>query len=147
VKPGTISHLLVAAQFGGVALAAFPFAGAQAGPVAALGACAAGALLGAATLAHNRIGNFGVYPEPRTGARLITSGPYALIRHPMYTSLMLVMAGIAAWNGHPLNWAGLALTIAAVASKAAREERYLGTLFDDYDAYRARTRWFIPWLL
>jgi len=147
MKPATVSHLQVAAQFAGIALAVFPVPGAAHGPAAVLAACAAGALLGIVTLAHNRIGNFRVYPEPKAGARLITSGPYALIRHPMYTSLMLVTAGVAAWNGHLLNWAGLALVIAAVTSKAAREERFMRAAHDGYDAYRQRTRRFIPWVL
>ncbi len=141
-----ISHLQVAAQFTGIALTLVPVPGTPHGPAAALAACVAGAALGIATLAHNRLGNFRVYPEPKSGARLVTSGPYALIRHPMYSALLLMMAGIAAWNAHPLNLAGLALTAAAVVSKAAREERFLMAAFDGYDAYRARTRRFIPWL-
>jgi protein-S-isoprenylcysteine O-methyltransferase Ste14 len=147
VKAGAVSHLQVGAQLAGVALATFPFPAPERGPAAALTLCLAGAVLGIVTLAHNRVGNFSIYPEPKTGARLITTGPYALVRHPMYAALMLMMAGIAARNAQPLNWLGLALVVTAVATKAAREERFLRARFEGYEAYRARTRWFVPYLL
>jgi protein-S-isoprenylcysteine O-methyltransferase Ste14 len=142
-----VSQLQVATQLAGVALATFPFAAAERGPVAALALCLAGAVLGVVTLAHNRIGNFSIYPEPKAGARLITTGPYALVRHPMYTALMLMMAGIAVRNAQALNALGLALVVTAVVSKAAREERFMRARFDGYEAYRGRTRWFVPWLI
>ena len=45
--------------------------------------------VGAWTLAHNRLGNFSVLPEPRAGARLVVTGPYAYVRHPMYLAVLL----------------------------------------------------------
>ncbi|MDQ3261228.1 MAG: hypothetical protein M3Q00_10690, partial [Pseudomonadota bacterium] len=48
--------------------------------------------LGIYTLLYNRLGNFNIRPEPKASGRLITSGPYRLIRHPMYSALTLAMA-------------------------------------------------------
>lgn len=147
MKPGVASHLQVGAQLAGVAATVWPLEGPGRLPAAALALFGAGLALGAWTLAHNRIGNFGIYPEPRASARLVTTGPYAHVRHPMYGALMLVMLGAAFWNGHAISFAGLALVVAAVTAKAMREERLLGARFGEYAAYRRRTRWFVPYLL
>ena len=142
-----VSHLQVSAQLLGVALAIFPWQNLERGPLAALALCIAGALLGVWTLRHNRIGNFSIYPEPRNSAHLVTSGPYAFIRHPMYSALMLMMVGITIWNSHILNAVGCALVVVAVIGKAVREERFMRTRYAEYEDYRRRTRWFVPFMV
>lgn len=37
-----------------------------------------------------RIGHFNILPQPLAWSKLVTSGPYRLIRHPMYLALLLV---------------------------------------------------------
>lgn len=96
------------------------------------------------TLGHNRLGNFSVFPEPRRGARLITSGPYRWIRHPMYTAVLLgtaafIAADTQAWR--IAAWIALAVVLTV---KAAREEGNLRAVFPEYADYCARTRRFIP---
>jgi protein-S-isoprenylcysteine O-methyltransferase Ste14 len=142
-----LSHLQVVTQLLGVALAVYPFRTPEQGPPAVLALCLAGAVLGIVTLLHNRIGNFSIYPEPKASARLVTTGPYALVRHPMYGALVLMMAGIAPWNAHPFNWLGLAVVVVAVVSKAVREERFLRAHFPEYEGYRRRTWWFLPYVV
>ena len=107
---------------------------------------AGGAALAIATLAHIRIGNFSVYPEPHAQARLVTSGPYAWVRHPMYSALLLLMAGAAGWYAYMANAAGFVLVLAAVVGKARREEACLLDRFGEYDACHQRTHGFIPYL-
>jgi len=140
------SHLLVAIQLAGVLGCIYPFDPGAHGPVYLLVMSVAGMALGATTLWHNRIGNFGIYPEPRPRTTLVTSGPYRLVRHPMYAALLLVTAGAALYNRGLLNFIALALVTAAVVAKARLEERYLGRRFPEYAAYRARTRRFVPLL-
>jgi len=141
-KPDPASHALVATQLGGILLACYVF-GPQ-GSYAWLGLCAAGALLGAVTLFFNRPGNFSIYPEPKVDARLITAGPYAYVRHPMYSALMLLMAGIGAYNGGWPNLLGALAVAVAVNGKARKEERYLQRKFADYADYARRTGRFVP---
>jgi protein-S-isoprenylcysteine O-methyltransferase Ste14 len=142
-----VSHAQVVLQIVAMALAIYPWRAPEHGHLAVLTVCAVGGLLGVWTLSHNRIGNFSIYPEPRDAARFIASGPYALIRHPMYTALMLMLLGIAAWNAHPLNWLGFVLVTVAVIGKAVREERFMRARFPEYENYRRRTRYFVPFLL
>ncbi len=147
MRRGALSHALVAAQFAGVALCCYPVGLVHRGPRAALGLCIVGALLGLLALCYNRPPNFSIYPQPKAGARLITAGPYRFIRHPMYTALMLVMAGISLYNGHPVNVAGAALVLVVVVTKALIEERLLAAAFPEFAAYRRRTWRFVPLLV
>ncbi len=79
--------------------------------------------------------------------RLVTSGVYRYIRHPMYSSLLLLAWGI--FFKRP-SWPAAALTLAALgflAGTAGAEERedirYFG---EPYRTYRQRTKMFIPFV-
>lgn len=140
-----VSHALVATQLGGVALACYPTA--SQGSYAWLSLCVFGALLGVATLYFNRPGNFSIYPEIKPETALITTGPYRYVRHPMYSALVSMMAGIAVYNGGLWNVLGVALVAVAVAGKAHKEERLLHNRFPAYARYAASTGRFFPRLL
>jgi protein-S-isoprenylcysteine O-methyltransferase Ste14 len=81
--------------------------------------------------------------EPTTA--LVTSGIYGLVRHPLYASLLLLVAGT--WL-KDVSWAssGLALMAAAgILATARAEERELEAQFGEaYREYRARTKRFLP---
>ncbi|NVO15505.1 MAG: isoprenylcysteine carboxylmethyltransferase family protein [Rhodoplanes sp.] len=72
---------------------------------------------------------------------VVSTGPYAVVRHPMYAS-----AGALAVFG-PLalgSWWGFvpaAALIAAIAARLLAEERYLATHLPGYPAYQAEVRW------
>jgi protein-S-isoprenylcysteine O-methyltransferase Ste14 len=105
------------------------------------------ALLGMWTLQHNRPGNFSVLPEPKAAARLVTTGPYAHVRHPMYLAVLLAALGFAlAWNTL-VHWTAFAILALVLHAKALREERLLAARFPEYEGYAARTRRLIPFLL
>jgi len=108
--------------------------------------CAAGTTLGLISLCYNRPSNFAVYPEVRVGAKLITRGPYQYVRHPMYVALMVMMIGIAGYNGHWINFIGAAGVIIVVTIKAVREEALLPQVFPEYRLYQSRTARFVPYL-
>jgi protein-S-isoprenylcysteine O-methyltransferase Ste14 len=86
------------------------------------------------------------FPKPLERAALVTNGPYRWVRHPLYTSLILVCTG---WS---LCWASItglvvALAMAVVLNfKAIREERWLREYYPEYEAYAARVRRLIPWM-
>lgn len=115
-------------------------------PLGAFLLAAVGLAIGVWALAANRPGNFNIHPAPRVGGRLVREGPYRWIRHPMYTCVM-VCAVAAAWASRTA-WAWLATGVLAgvLQAKASLEERWMAQAHADYDAYRARTWRFVPWL-
>ncbi|GAB4216106.1 MAG: hypothetical protein Fur007_15500 [Rhodoferax sp.] len=143
-----LGPLLVALQFGllallgGAAWRALPADGGR--WRAALGLLLASALVGVWTLAHNRPGNFNIRPQPRSGGRLVTGGPYAWVRHPMYSAVLLLAAGLAVAIGRGWTvWAWLALGVVLLA-KARIEERWMSAQHPNYAAHFAGIRRFIP---
>lgn len=91
--------------------------------------------------------NWGMPMTERLEPELITSGPYARIRHPIYTGLLLALFGTALAT----NLIGLivAACLSAVFYRAARvEERNMTAAFPStYPAYRARTKMLVPFIL
>jgi protein-S-isoprenylcysteine O-methyltransferase Ste14 len=79
---------------------------------------------------------------------LIQSGPYALVRHPIYTGLLLAFLGSALAVGE---WRGLIALVIVLASfwrKLRIEERWMGETFGErYQRYCAHTKALIPFLL
>jgi protein-S-isoprenylcysteine O-methyltransferase Ste14 len=86
-------------------------------------------------------------PVPRSGATLKDSGPYTLVRHPIYGGGILIALG---WAIVFATIAGLVLTLALAVLldlKSRREELWLAEHYDGYEAYRQRTpRRFLPFL-
>ena len=85
--------------------------------------------------------SFSIMPEAR---KLVTSGPYAYARHPLYTVEMLTILGTALQFAAPWSWliAGVVVTFLWVRSHF--EEQVLSESFPEYAAYRAKTKRFIP---
>jgi protein-S-isoprenylcysteine O-methyltransferase Ste14 len=73
--------------------------------------------------------------------RVVSSGPYALVRHPMYLggALILLATSFALGSEWAFPWALAA--IACLAWRLMEEERYLSRHLPGYDAYREHTRY------
>lgn len=82
----------------------------------------------------------------KEGHRIVDSGPYGLVRHPIYTALLMGSAAIALAKGTPIALGGLALMIVGYTIKARLEERFLAEElgFAAYAAYRQRVPMLIP---
>lgn len=140
------SHLLVSLQVVFLVMCCYPVGLINSGPVWFLLLCAVGAVLGIVVLYFNPPSNFGVYPEVRVGAKLITQGPYKYVRHPMYAALIIMMVGIAGYNGHWLNYIGTGGILLVVLLKVLREEVLLPQVFPEYEAYQSRTARLVPFI-
>jgi protein-S-isoprenylcysteine O-methyltransferase Ste14 len=82
-----------------------------------------------------------------TDGGLVTSGPYRLIRHPIYAAIVFfVWAGVASRTTR-LN-VGLGIVVsAATAVRILAEERLVKARYPEYVAYAARTKRIIPFLV
>jgi protein-S-isoprenylcysteine O-methyltransferase Ste14 len=103
---------------------------------------------GLAIIARWHLGrNWGMPMSRKEQPELITSGPYAHIRHPIYTGLILAMLGSA--MGVNVSWALLLVPVGAYfIYSARREETVMLQLFpEQYAAYMARTGMLAPRLL
>lgn len=72
--------------------------------------------------------------------RVIDTGPYAIVRHPMYASGLFLFIGIPLLLGSWLGLAFSALFILAIAWRAVQEERALRAELTGYEDYAARVR-------
>jgi protein-S-isoprenylcysteine O-methyltransferase Ste14 len=86
--------------------------------------------------------SFSIQPEAR---RLVTTGPYAIVRHPLYLAETIAAAGMAMHYGSRPAWAAFAVQLALQALRADYEEEVLAAAFGaEFEAYRARTKKFVP---
>ena len=85
-------------------------------------------------------------PEPMPGAALVTEGPYARCRHPLYRQILLGAAGMTLLLGSLLHLALLIALAAVLGGKARREERSLLAAYPGYGSYRASTPAIVPHL-
>jgi protein-S-isoprenylcysteine O-methyltransferase Ste14 len=91
--------------------------------------------------------NWGMPTTQRAEPELITAGPYRLVRHPIYTGILLGVVG----TGLVIDYVGL--PVAAILCiyfywAATVEERNLTVTFPTaYPAYREHTKMLLPFLL
>jgi protein-S-isoprenylcysteine O-methyltransferase Ste14 len=90
--------------------------------------------------------NLTPFPRPVQAATLVEDGTYRFVRHPIYSGIVLAAVGWGIVTGSLLVLV-LALGLFVVFDlKARREEAWLSESIAGYDAYRGRTRKFIPYL-
>lgn len=80
--------------------------------------------------------------------RLVTRGPYRVVRHPIYALQVLMLAGVALLLPTPLTFFILVVHYLCAWLKAVDEESYLLTVHgEEYRAYLARTGRLVPKIL
>lgn len=90
--------------------------------------------------------NLTPFPKPTATAQFVQHGIYALIRHPLYTSVFCAAVG---WSLVWQSWPALAVSLVLGVffdAKARREECWLRQKFPDYSGFERRVRRFIPWI-
>ena len=88
--------------------------------------------------------SFSIMPEAR---KLVTGGPYALARHPLYTVEMVTLSGTALQFQAPWSWVIAGAVMLLLWIRSHYEEQVLEAAYPEYGAYRARTKRFIPGVL
>jgi len=83
----------------------------------------------------------------KAGHELIRTGPYRLVRHPIYTGMLLAFVGTAAARGDLRGLVALALVVLSFLLKLRIEERFMAKQFPlEYPGYKQRTPALIPGL-
>lgn len=103
--------------------------------------------LGFAIWARVHIGrNWGTPMTQKVDPELVTSGPYHLVRHPIYSGILVATIGTAV----ALSWLWLVAAVVAgiyFIYSATVEERYLTEQFPDaYPAYKGSTKMLVPFI-
>ena len=109
------------------------------------------ALAGAALVLWSRAelgAAWSLVPTADQGTGLVTTGPYRLVRHPIYLGLVLLAMGEALAFG---SWPALMIVLSGVVPdhrwRARAEEKLLSRSFGErYAVYRQRTKMIIPHL-
>lgn len=103
---------------------------------------AACGLAGASSLGRNLT----PFPKPRQETRLVQSGIYRWMRHPLYTAVVSAAVGwVLVRQSVPALLATAALGLFFDA-KARREEKWLREKFPEYSDYSRRVRRFVPFV-
>lgn len=84
------------------------------------------------------------FPRPRPDGALRTHGVYGLVRHPIYSGLIIATFGWSVWWLSAVGAAYTLLVLVFFDRKSAREERWLSERYPDYAQYRARVCKLIP---
>jgi protein-S-isoprenylcysteine O-methyltransferase Ste14 len=122
---------------------------------AALALAAMGCLLaavGAAVLLRSRLelgSAWSLVAKADEATGLVTTGPYRLVRHPVYLGLLMLASGEALAFG---SWPAALVLLTGIGPtflwRAVREERVLRLTFGErFDSYRKQTRMIVPYLL
>jgi protein-S-isoprenylcysteine O-methyltransferase Ste14 len=85
-------------------------------------------------------------PYPKDGAELIQTGPFALVRHPIYSGALVLALG---WALYVQGWLTLGYVVVLFVFldvKSRREERWLAEKFPAYAAYQRRVRKLVPFV-
>ncbi len=110
------------------------------------------ALAGAALVLRSRAAlgpAWSFVPKADQGTGLVTTGPYRIVRHPIYLGLVLLAMGEALAFG---SWPALVIALFGIvptfAWRARAEEKMLSRTFGErYAVYRQRAKMIIPYLL
>jgi protein-S-isoprenylcysteine O-methyltransferase Ste14 len=84
----------------------------------------------------------------KQGHELVRTGPYGLVRHPIYTGLLAGLLGTAIARNDAQAFVALAIALVALWHKLHVEERFMEETFGDaYRDYRASVKALIPFVL
>ncbi|HEX5506928.1 MAG TPA: isoprenylcysteine carboxylmethyltransferase family protein [Pseudolabrys sp.] len=93
-------------------------------------------------------GNWSGSVTVKKGHELIRSGPYALVRHPIYTGLLLALIGTALAIGRWRALIALIFFVLGIVRKIRIEERFMSEQFGGtYARYRAQVAALVPFVL
>ena len=105
-----------------------------------------GLALGVWAVLAMRIGNFNIAPDPFSWTKIVTSGPYGLIRHPMYLSLLVLTLPLIVEQFDVLRLIFWLVLLIDLVLKLNFEESLLVARLPGYKEYRGQSYRLIPFV-
>lgn len=105
-----------------------------------------GFILGIWAVLAMKVGNFHILPDPFSWSRLVTSGPYRLIRHPMYLALLMVTLPLVISTFTVFRLALYLVLLVTLLLKLNFEENLLRRQLEGYDQYTQQSFRLIPFI-
>jgi protein-S-isoprenylcysteine O-methyltransferase Ste14 len=93
-----------------------------------------------------KIGNFNISPEPLPNGKLRTNGPYKILRHPMYTSLITFSLAYLIDVFSVYRFILFSLLLLTLILKLNFEEKLLIERFPAYKEYISKTFRILPFI-
>ena len=90
--------------------------------------------------------NVTAVPRPKENARLVENGAYRLVRHPIYSGILI---GALGWGLFMTSVPALILVLVLFLffdAKSRQEERWLAEKYENYSAYQANVKKLIPFI-
>lgn len=140
------SKLLVFSQFFIIFLMIIPFGQPVMFKFFGLGVTALGIVIGLLALYKNRVGNFNIRPDIKIDGVLVTEGIYKYIRHPMYSSVLVSMAGIVILYPMVYEYVLYALLLVTLLVKLHYEESLWKCESEEYINYCKSSKKIIPFI-
>ncbi len=110
-------------------------------PYVGLAMFLSGCFLWVRTLRVNSFGSIAVKHQAEREQTVIDHDVYGIVRHPMYSAILLVALGQPIWLGSVLGLLTALLGVIVVGLRVVEEERVLVAELDGYDSYRQRVRY------
>jgi protein-S-isoprenylcysteine O-methyltransferase Ste14 len=103
--------------------------------------------LGLAVWARRHLGrNWSYQVVVKRDHALVRTGPYRSVRHPIYTGILLALAGMVLTIGEWRAIIGLALAVLSLVIKSRHEEARMRQTFPEYARYQRETAALVPYL-
>ena len=102
--------------------------------------------LGCWAVVTMRLDNLSVRPDIKQNARLVKSGPYRVIRHPMYTAVLLTLTPLVVDRPSLYSLIILFVLLTTLIYKLNYEERLLKKHFEGYAFYMLESWRIIPYI-
>ena len=103
-------------------------------------------VIGLIAVFNMKMNNLNVVPTLKKMHQLRTNGIYHFVRHPMYTSVLLLCLALMLTNTHYISQGVMLVLLVNLILKSRFEEKLLKKRFDNYQAYKEKTGRFIPFL-